>query len=170
MMTQAVTIARWLRRRAENVAVALLSIMFATFIIQIFSRYVLNYPIGWSEEVVITMWLWTVLWGAAFVLSEKEEIRFDIIYSNLSERMRRAFTVITGAALVLLYGISLPAAYAYVSFMKVERSAYLHVPINLMYSVYIIFAGACIVRYAWLAYQAIRGGPSPMTDPAKVED
>ena len=94
MMTQAVTIARWLRRRAENIAVALLSIMFATFIIQIFSRYVLNYPIGWSEEVVITMWLWTVLWGAAFVLSEKEEIRFDIIYSNLSERMRRAFTVI----------------------------------------------------------------------------
>jgi len=80
MMTQAVTIARWLRRRAENVAVALLSIMFATFIIQIFSRYVLNYPIGWSEEVVITTWLWTVLWGAAFVLSEKEEIRFDIIY------------------------------------------------------------------------------------------
>ena len=53
--------------------------MFATFIIQIFSRYVLNNPIGWSEEVVITMWLWTVLWGAAFILSEKEEIRFDII-------------------------------------------------------------------------------------------
>ena len=170
MMSQAVTVARWLRRRAENVAVALLSIMFATFIIQIFSRYVLNYPIGWSEEVVITMWLWTVLWGAAFVLSEKEEIRFDIIYSNLSERMRRAFTVITGAALVLLYGISLPAAYSYVSFMKVERSAYLHVPINYMYSVYLIFAVACIVRYCWLIWQAIRGEKSPETDPAALSD
>ena len=170
MMTQAITIARWLRRRAENIAVALLSIMFATFIIQIFSRYVLNYPIGWSEEVVITMWLWTVLWGAAFVLSEKEEIRFDIIYSNLSEPMRRAFTVITGAALVLLYGISLPAAYSYVSFMKVERSAYLHVPINYMYSVYLIFAVACIVRYCWLIWQAIRGEKSPETDPAALSD
>lgn len=170
MMTQAVTIARWLRRRAENVAVALLATMFATFIVQIFSRYVLNYPIGWSEEVVITMWLWTVLWGAAFVLSEKEEIRFDIIYSNLSERMRRAFTVITGVALVALYGISLPAAYSYVSFMKVERSAYLHVPINYMYSVYLIFAVACIVRYCWLILQAIRGEKSPETDPAALSD
>ena len=28
--------------------------------------------------------------------------------------------------------------------MKVERSAYLHVPIDLMYSVYIIFAVACL--------------------------
>src|SRR6185369_8323147 len=127
----------------ENIAVALLSIMFATFIIQIFSRYVLNYPIGWSEEVVITTWLWTVLWGAAFVLSEKEEI---------------------------LFGISLPAAYSYVSFMKVERSAYLHVPINYMYSVYLIFAVACIVRYCWLIWQAIRGEASPQTDPAALSD
>src|SRR3954471_6771027 len=170
MMSRATSVARWLPRRAEHVAVALLSIMFATFIIQIFSRYVLNYPIGWSEEVVITMWLWTVLWGAAFVLSEKEEIRFDIIYSNLSERMRRVFTVITGVALVVLYGISLPAAYRYVSFMKVERSASLHVPINWLYSVYIIFAVACICRYCWLIWHAVRGGKSPETDPARVGD
>jgi len=54
--------------------------------------------------------------------------------------------------------------------MKVERSAYLHVPINVMYSVYIFFSVACIVRYSWLVYHAIRGGQSPMTDPAKVGD
>jgi C4-dicarboxylate transporter, DctQ subunit len=170
MMARAVEIARWLRRRAENVAVALLSIMFATFIIQIFFRYVLNNPVGWSEEVVITMWLWTVLWGAAFVVSEKEEIRFDIIYSTLSEGMRRVFTMITGVVLVVFYVISLPAAYSYVSFMKVERSAYLHVPINYMYSVYLIFAVACIARYCWLVYQAIRGKKPPETDPVKVGD
>src|SRR6476660_7222517 len=110
-MSRVVAIARWLRRRAENVAVALLSVMFATFIIQIFFRYVLNNPIGWSEEVIITTWLWTVLWGAAFILGEAEEIRFDIIYSNIPESVRRVFTVITGIALVALYAISLPAAY-----------------------------------------------------------
>ena len=144
--------------------------MFATFIIQIFYRYVLNKPLGWSEEVIITTWLWVVLWGAAFILQESEEIRFDIIYSNISERTRRIFTVITGIVLIALYGISLPATYAYVSFMKVERSAYLHVPINWMYSVYVIFIGACICRYCWLVYQAMRGAKSPKTDPAKIID
>lgn len=79
-----IEIGRWLRRRAENVAVALLSIMFACFILQIFFRYVLNNPVGWSEEVIITAWLWTVLWGAAFILGESEEIRFDIIYLRTS--------------------------------------------------------------------------------------
>ena len=162
--------ARWLRRRAENILVALLVTMFACFIIQIFFRYVLNNPVGWSEEVVITMWLWTVLWGAAFIVSEAEEIRFDIIYSSLPQGVRRACTVITGVALVALYAISLPAAYNYVSFMKVERSAYLHVPINWMYSVFIIFSVACICRYCWLVYRAIRGETPPVTDLTKVGD
>src|SRR5215212_9055791 len=143
MIGRLIEIGGWLRRRAENVAVALLSLMFACFILQIFFRYVLNNPVGWSEEVIITTWLWTVLWGAAFIL---------------------------GVALVALYGISLPAAYSYVSFMKVERSAYLRVPINWLYSVYIIFAVACIARYCWLVYRALRGAKAPATDPARLAD
>ena len=121
MQSKLTRLGHWLQRRAENVAVTLLCVMFATFIVQIFARYVLNKPVGWSEEVIITTWLWTVLWGAAFILRESEEIRFDIIYSAVSERTRRVFTVLTGIALVVLYGISLPAAYQYVSLMPRPR-------------------------------------------------
>jgi TRAP-type C4-dicarboxylate transport system permease small subunit len=167
---QSARIGRWLRRRAENVIVALLTIMFASFVLQIFFRYVLGKPLGWSEEVIVTAWLWTILWGAAFVLSEIEEIRFDIVYSNMSETTRRVFTVLTGISLVLAYGISLPASYRYVSFMKVERSAYLQVPINILYSIFVIFIVACICRYFWLVYQALVGGKAPQTDPAKLTD
>ena len=73
MQSKLKRLGHWLQRRAENVAVALLCVMFATFIVQIFARYVLNRPVGWSEEVIITTWLWTVLWGAAFILRESEE-------------------------------------------------------------------------------------------------
>jgi TRAP-type C4-dicarboxylate transport system permease small subunit len=69
-----------------------------------------------------------------------------------------------------MYGVSLPAAYKYVSFMKVEHSAYLRVPLNWMYSVFILFTVACIVRYAWQTWRAIRGDKSPETDPAKLGD
>ena len=119
-LQQSIKLGGWLRRRAEDVLVALLSIMFVTFIIQIFFRYVLNNPVGWTEEVIVTTWLWTVLWGAAFILSEAEEIRFDIIYSNIGEGVRRVFTAVSGLVLIVLYGISLPGAYSYVSFMRVE--------------------------------------------------
>ena len=167
---QSIAFGRWLRRRAENVLVALLSVMFAGFIIQIFYRYFLNDPLGWTEEVIITMWLWTVLWGAAFVVSEAEEIRFDILYSNIPENVRRGCTIVTGLVAVFFYGISFPATYTYVSFMKVERSAYLHVPMNILFSVYVMFAAACIVRYCFLIYFAIRGETSPATEPSAVKD
>ena len=72
--------AGWLRRRAENVLAALLAVMFVAFIVQIVFRYLLNFPIGWTSELTVIAWLWLVLWGAAFVVKESEEIRFDLIY------------------------------------------------------------------------------------------
>ena len=170
MLRSLIPLGAWLVRRAENVLALMLGAMFAVFLVQIVFRYLLNDPLGWSEELIIATWLWTVLWGAAFTLTESEEIRFDILYSQISERTRRVFTVITGLALVAMYGISLPAAYNYVSFMKVEHSAYLRVPLNWMYSIFIVFTLACIVRYAWLTWRAIRGDKSPETDPAKLGD
>ena len=97
-------------------------------------------------------------------MRESEEIRFDIIYSQVSDRTRRVFTVLTGVALIVLYGVSLPAAYSYVSFMKVERSAYLRVPINWLYCVFLFISVACICRYCWLVYWALHGSSPPETD------
>ena len=75
------SIARWLLRRADDVAVALMGLMFVSFLLQIAFRYVLNQPLGWTEEVTVLCWLWVVLWCAAFVLADRDEIRFDIVYT-----------------------------------------------------------------------------------------
>ena len=56
-------------RRADDVAVALIAIMFVSFLLQIVFRYLLNQPLGWTDEVTVLCWVWVVLWGAAFVLS-----------------------------------------------------------------------------------------------------
>ncbi len=147
----------WLRRRAENVLVLLLTIMFVAFVIQIVSRYVFNFPVGWTYEVSLLTWLWAVLWGAAFVLTEEEEIRFDIIYSLVGPLTRRVFAVLSGVALLVLYTASLPAVVSYVTFMKVERSPQLHIRFDVLYSIYVIFAVAVIVRYVWIVWSALRG-------------
>jgi len=84
---------RWLRRRAENVAAGLLAAMFIAFVIQIVLRYAFNFPVGWAAELTVATWLWLVLFGSAFVLSEKEEIRFDLIYSAAGPRVRHALLV-----------------------------------------------------------------------------
>ena len=156
---QAIAGGRWLRRRAENVSALLLLAMFVCFIIQIAARYVFNYPLGWTDEVSVLCWIWCTLWGAAFVLREKDEVRFDIIYSAASENTRRIFTIITGIAAIALFGIALPAVFSYVTFLKVERSAYLGIRLDYLYSIYLLFSLAVIVRYVALTWRAIKGKP-----------
>jgi TRAP-type C4-dicarboxylate transport system permease small subunit len=148
---------RWLKRRAENVIVALLTLMFLSFLLQIGSRYILNRPFGWTDEVTVLCWVWVVLWGAAFILSDNDEIRFDIVSSQVPPSVRRGFVVVTSIVLVVLFAISLPATWGYVIFMKREKSAFLGMRFDYLYSIYVIFAVALIVRHARLAWRAFRG-------------
>jgi TRAP-type C4-dicarboxylate transport system permease small subunit len=157
MKSTSVKAAAWLRRRAENVAAGLLAVMFVAFLVQIVFRYALNFPIGWTSELTIITWLWLVLWGAAFVVKESEEIRFDIIYTAVGRRTRRIMGIVTGIAILALYAGSLPATIDYVQFMKVERTAYLKIRFDWLYSIYIVFAVAVIVRYIWILSQLLRG-------------
>ena len=157
---------RRLRQLAEWVAVALLAVMFSSFILQIAFRYLLDLPTGWSSEVTVVCWLWLVLWGAAFVVREREEIRFDILYGSVGPRIRRGMAVVTAVALIFLYGWSLPAVWDYVTFMKVQSTAYLGIRYDWLYSIYILFALGVLVRYAWILWTSLRGvdpEPEPWT-------
>ncbi len=157
----------WLARRAENVAAAMLATMFAAFLLQIASRYLLGLPTGWTHELSTMLWVWLVLWGAAFVVSEREEIRFDIISGAVGAGARRAMAVTAAVGLVTLYAVSLPAVVDYVTFMKVERTAYLKVRFDLLFSIYVVFVVAAIIRYVWLGWRALKG-EAPAADPTQA--
>jgi C4-dicarboxylate transporter, DctQ subunit len=161
-------IGRWLAARAENVAAAMLAAMFAAFLIQIAFRYLAGFPTGWTHELSVILWVWLVLWGAAFVVSEREEIRFDLLYGAVGPRARRAMCIVTAVALIALYLVSLPAVASYVGFMKVEKTAYLKVRFDYLYSIYIVFVIAVVIRYVWLAWRAVRGVAPEEFDPTKA--
>ena len=153
-------LAGWCYRRAENVLAAMLAVMFAAFILQIAFRYLLNLPIGWTNELSAILWIWLVLWGAAFVVREDEEIRFDLLFTLVRAPGRRLMLLISSAALVLLYGVSLPAVVDYVAFMKVEKTAYLKIRMDWLFSIYVIFVLAILARYVWLLLHLLRGKES----------
>jgi len=168
MNTTLATIGGWLRRRAENILCLMLLLMFVVFILQIIFRYVLNLSIGWTHEVSVALWIWIVLFGSAFVVREVDEIRFDLIWGGASDQSRRIMQIICAAALIFLFGISLPAIVDYVTFMKVESTAYLKIRFDYLYSIYVVFAIAMIVRYMWLGFRAIRGNAPDAFDPTKA--
>jgi C4-dicarboxylate transporter, DctQ subunit len=147
----------WMRRRAENIVAGMLGIMFVAFLVQIVFRYVFNFPIGWTSELSVIVWLYMTLLGSAFWLKESEEIRFDLLSGLLGPRGRRVLAFLVAVAAIVLFGMALPATVKYVAFMKVESSSYLKIRLDILYSVYVVFAVAVVVRYAWAMVNAVRG-------------
>ncbi len=129
------TAAGWLHRRAQDIASIMLAVMFIAFICQVVFRYLLNLPVGWASELSIVMWLWLVLWGAAFVVREEEEIRFDILYSSVRPGTRRVMVILSAIAALFLYGYSLPATWDFVTFMKVTKTSYLDIRYDWLFSI-----------------------------------
>jgi TRAP-type C4-dicarboxylate transport system permease small subunit len=147
----------WLRRRAENVLAFFIGVVFFAFALQIVFRYFFNFPIGWTSELSVAAWLWLVLWGAAFVAKEGDEICIDLVTGAVGPRTRRVMGIIAATAIVVLYAASLPATFKYVSFMKVERSSYLHIRLDILFSIYVFFVVAVIVRYVRNLWQLLHG-------------
>ena len=76
--------------------------------------------------------------------------------------------LIVAVAAVVLFGMALPATVSYVAFMKVESSSYLKIRLDILYSVYVVFAVAIIVRYLWAIVSLLRGEAPEEADITKA--
>ena len=146
-------------------AVALLTAMFATFVIQIVSRYVLDAPVGWSVEVCLTTWLWVVFWDAAFGLADSDHVKFDIFYHAAGRRLKRALAIVSALAIAGGLLASMPATYSYITFYKIKTSATLHLRLDYVFSIYGIFLVATVLRYLWRIVHILRGGAPDDVEP-----
>ena len=158
----------WLQARADNMTAALLAAMFAAFILQIFTRYVMNDPLSWTQEVCVTTWLWLVLWGSAFSLNEHDQVRFDVLYVWVGRPTRRWFAIASAAAICAGFAASFPASLDYITFYKIKKSAMLGIRLDIVFSVYAIFAIAVIVRGVWQVVHILRGGA--LDEPVEARD
>lgn len=154
------------RRLAESVAAGLLAALFIFFIVQIASRYVFNRPLGWTTEACLIAWLWLVFWGAGLLVTNREHVRFDVLAAVLDKRGRRVAAVIAGLFIVGTFALQLPAAYDFVSFMGIERSGTLRIPLNVVFSVFVLFAVGVVVRQAYYLFRLLRGADPDTLEPA----
>jgi TRAP-type C4-dicarboxylate transport system permease small subunit len=150
-----------LQRGANAVAALLMATMFVSFIIQVAARYVFNAPVSWADELSVITGIWVILWATSFCTRETENIRFDIIYTAVPPAMRRGFDIVTSLAFLVVFVGSFPAAWKYVAFMKIESTAALHIRYDLVFSIYMLFAAAMIVRHAVILWNALHGRDQP---------
>ncbi len=134
-----------LRILCEIVSAGLFAVLFAAFAIQIFTRYVLNDPVVWAQELCSLAYLWVVCFAGATIVGEREHIAFDLVYLAAPPPLRRVLAMICTGFLVLLFLLGLPGTVDYVLFMGRMRTLDLHIPFDRVFSVFVFFLVVTIV-------------------------
>lgn len=142
---------RWqaaLGRGAETAGVALFGAMFVTFLLQVFFRYVLNRPLGWTDELTLLLFPWSVFWACAFLVPLRAHVSFDLLYTAAPSGGRRLLAGLAAAILAGLFLCALPATLDFVRFMARERTPVLGWRYDLLFACFPLFLMAVAARAA----------------------
>ncbi|WP_201864070.1 TRAP transporter small permease [Microvirga soli] len=119
--------------------------MFAAFLLQVFTRYILNDPVAWTQEFVLIAYIWIVFWCAAFLLREREHITFDMFYLALPLAGRRVLAIVLTALTGIAFIVALPATVDFVTFMKIEKSPVIGLRFDFLYAIFVVFVIAVAI-------------------------
>ena len=157
---------KWLQKTSNFIIASMLAVLFFTFLFQIFSRYILRSPFGWTLELCLILWVWIVFFGCAFVVKEKDHVTFDILYYATSLKTRYFFSIISALAIILIMGWSFFPTLDYIDWMKMRKTSTVRFPLtgekirlNYIFSIYGIFMISVIGYYIWKLKNLIQKGP-----------
>lgn len=77
---------------------------------QVFTRYILQNPSSWSEELVSYLFAWMALLGASIVTSERGHMNIPALVERMADGPKKAFSILAEviaflfSAVILVYG------------------------------------------------------------------
>lgn len=134
---------------------------------QVFTRYVLERPSAYTDELARYLLIWLGLLGASYALGKRLHLAIDLLPDHLSGRRRHVLDiaidlVVLAFALVVMVigGLRLVS----LTLLLEQTSAALHLPLGYVYLA-LPFSGALMVFYSLLFLadhvQALRRASSP---------
>ena len=146
-----------LRTGANAVGVGLFTALFLVFMVQIAARFGFNRPLPWTDELAVILYVWIILWAAAFIVPEREHVMFDLVWNAVGRRARQAMRVVGNLVIGGLSAWALPACWDYVHFMQREGTAVLGIPFLWVFLPFVGLLGALIVRSILNIARAFKG-------------
>jgi TRAP-type C4-dicarboxylate transport system permease small subunit len=147
----------WLKRGADAVGAGLFAILFLVFMVQIVARFGFNRPLPWTDEAAVMLYVWVILWAAAFIVPEREHVMFDLVWNMVGARTRKAMRLLGHAMIGGLSAWALPACWDYVHFMRREGTPVLGVSFMWVFLPFVLLLAALAVRSVIGIWRAWRG-------------
>lgn len=131
--------------------------LFLTFLVQITARFGFNRPLPWTDELAVILYLWVILWAAAFMVPEREQVVFDLLWNSVGKGTRRVMRIVGNLMVGGLAAVAIPASWDYVHFMARESSPVLGLSFQWVFLPFVLLLVALVVRSAVGIWQAVKG-------------
>lgn len=126
----------WMDKILSIACAVLLTFMTVLVLIQVFSRYILNSPVAFTEELVRYSLIWTGFIGAAYAFSTREHMSLTLIRDRFTGKAHTALlVVIDGLILLMAIFVFTIGGFKLAVSASREFSALLGIPRSLVYSI-----------------------------------
>ena len=129
------TVKKWMIFFLSRIATVLLSFMTILVLYQVFTRYVLNDPAAFTEELVRYSLIWTSFIGAAYAFSSHDHMALVLFHDSLKPSGQRILMIFIDT-LILLFAILIITigGFKLALSARQEFSALLGIPRSLVYA------------------------------------
>lgn len=129
--------------------VSLMVVMVGSVLWQVFSRYVLQSPSSYTEELARYLLIWIGVLGAAYASGQQDHLSVNLLEQKLNEKNRLRLRILINMLIIIFSVLVLVIGGGNLVLVNLElgqSSAALEVPLYLVYTV-IPLSGMLIVLY-----------------------
>ena len=148
----------WMDKILSIACAVLLTFMTVLVLIQVFSRYILNSPVAFTEELVRYSLIWTGFIGAAYAFSTREHMSLTLIRDKFTGKAHTALLVlIDGLILLMAIFVFTIGGFKLAVSASREFSALLGIPRSLVYSIAPISGVFIVLAQIINIYEVVTG-------------
>jgi len=97
----------WIRIIVKYIMLLMATSIFVIILFTVFSRYLTNFVLSWSEEVPRYLLVWIGFLGGALAVDSKDHIGFDYLFNKLPPRGREVLSLFLNLGIALIGWIML---------------------------------------------------------------
>ena len=141
----------------------IMSVMVLNVTWQVFSRYILQAPSSFTDELSRYLLVWLGMLGAAYVAGQNNHLAIDLLPTKLYGKAKQRLLVVINVVIILfvipvmiLGGSNL----VYITYTLEQKSATLQLPLAYVYAI-IPFSGLLVLFYQFADLKKILSKPQP---------
>tara|TARA_B100001057_G_scaffold360240_1_gene362548 strand:- start:72 stop:512 length:441 start_codon:yes stop_codon:yes gene_type:complete len=130
----------------ELLASAAIIIVVLSAFYGVVSRYILNNPVAWSNEIATISFTWTVFLGAAAAWKHNKHIHLDLVYNYFPNKLKKISDLIKNTVLAVFFLFVLYLSIQFTITAYNKPTAILRIPFSYVDLPVVIFFVSIILR------------------------